>query len=295
MHRVMRNRKAIFLMVFPGLAFFCFALIIPLFFSFFLGMTDWQGIGPYHFLGLKNYADVLFHDPVFLTSLWNALLLAFFTIVLQHPVALFFAYLISKIGGRREKWFRTIFFVPCVISTVVTAKMWVSILNPTYGLLNHFLGLIGLGVLQNDWLSNPNSAIYALIFIIMWQGIGWAILIYYAGIKGLPKEIMEAAKVDGANRHQLLFHVTLPLLRPVITVNLTVALISSFKQMETIYLTTNGGPGNVTQFLANYLYKEAFTASKYGYANAISVLFVVICVIATVILNKLLKREPVEN
>lgn len=295
MHRVLSDRKAIFLLVFPGFAVFCFALIIPLFFSFFLGMTNWQGIGPYRNVGLQNYIDVLFHDPVFGTSLLNALLLALFTIVLQHPVALFFAYLISKIGGRREKVFRSLFFVPCVISTVVTAKMWVSIFNPTYGLLNHLLEALGLGFLKNQWLSNPKTAVYALIFIMMWQGIGWAILIYYAGIKGLPREIMEAARVDGANRRQMLFHVTLPLLRPVLAVNLTIALISSFKQMETVYLTTNGGPGNVTQFLANYLYKEAFTASKYGYANAISVLFVAICVIATVILNKALKKGPVET
>ena len=282
-------------MVFPGMAIFCFAVVVPLFISIFLGTTNWLGIGPYKFVGLQNYINVLFHDPIFITALVNALLLALFTICLQHPIALLFAYLISKIGGRREKLFRTIFFIPCIISTIVIAKMWVSVLNPTYGLLNHFLKMIGLGFLQQNWLGNPKIAIFSIIFVIMWQGIGWAILIYYAGIKGLPKEIMEAAKVDGASSSKLFFHITLPLLRPVIVVNLTVALISSFKQMEMVYLTTQGGPGNVTQFLANYLYQEAFKASKYGYANAISVVFVIICVIATLILNKVLRREPIEN
>ena len=295
MQRVLSSRKAIFLMVFPGMAFFCFALVTPLIISIFLGLTDWSGIGPYHFVGFKNYITVLLHDPIFRTSLINALLLALFTMVLQHPVALFFAYLISKSGGKREKVFRTIFFIPCVISIVVTAKMWVSVLNPTYGLINRFLKLVGLGFLQQNWLGNPSFAIYSIIFVIMWQGIGWAILIYYAGIKGLSKDVMEAAKVDGASGPRLLFSITLPQLRPVITVNLTVALISSFKQMETIYLTTKGGPGSATQFLANYLYQEAFNAAKYGYANAISVLFIIICVVTTVILNKLLRREPIEN
>lgn len=295
MHRVLSNKWAIFWMVFPGLAVFCFAVFIPLFYSMFLGMTDWKGYGEIHVVGLKNFADILFHDPIFGVSLKNALLLAVLTMLVQHPVALLFAYLIAKVGGRREKLFRTLFFVPCVISTVVTSRMWVAFLNPTYGLVNNFLKHAGLGFLQTDWLSNQKTAIYALIFIIMWQGFGWALLIYYSGIKGLPKDIMEAAKVDGANGARLLWHITLPLLRPVIVVNLTVALISSFKQMETIFLTTNGGPGNTTQFVANYLYVEAFSAQKYGYANAISVLFVAICILATVILNKALKREAIES
>ena len=295
MHRVLSDKKAIFWMVFPGLAVFCFAVFIPLFYSIFLGMTDWKGYGAIHVIGLQNFSDILIHDPIFGFSLKNALLLAILTMLLQHPLALLFAYLIARVGGKREKLFRTLFFVPCVISTVVTSRMWVAFLNPTYGLVNTFLKNIGLGFLQTDWLSNQKTAIYALIFIIMWQGFGWALLIYYSGIKGLPKDVMEAAKVDGANGIRLLWHITLPLLRPVIVVNLTVALISSFKQMETIFLTTNGGPGNITQFIANYLYAEAFSAQRYGYANAISVLFVIICVVATVILNKLLKRDPIEN
>jgi ABC-type sugar transport systems, permease components len=296
MHRVLANKKAIFLMVFPGIAFLLFAMIFPIFFAFYLGLTDWTGVGGYNFIGMQNYSNILFHDPVFWLSLRNALLLAFFTIVLQHPIALLFAYLISKIGGKREKFFRTVFFVPCVISVVVTSKMWVQMLNPSFGLINQIFKNIGLGALnQVDWLGNPSIAIFSLIFIIMWQGIGWATLIYYAGVKGLSTEIMEAAKVDGASGAKLLFHVTLPLLRPVITVNVTLALISCLKQMETVYLTTNGGPGDSTQFIANYLYKEAFTVSQYGYANAISVLFVVICVIATVVLNRFLKKNPDET
>lgn len=295
MRRVLSNKAAVFWLVFPGLAAFCFAVFVPLFYSIFLGMTDWKGYGDIHIIGLQNFSDILFHDSVFQISLKNALLLAVLTMLIQHPIALLFAYLIAKVGGKREKLFRTLFFVPCVISTVVTSRMWVAFLNPTYGLINTFLKSIGLGFLQTDWLSNQQTAIYALIFIIMWQGFGWALLIYYSGIKGLPKDIMEAAKVDGANAVHLLWHITLPLLRPVLVVNLTVALISSFKQMETIYLTTNGGPGNITQFIANYLYTEAFSAQKYGYANAISVIFVVICILATVILNKLLKRDAIES
>lgn len=282
-------------MVFPGMAFLMFAIVIPVVYSIFLGATDWSGIGAYNFVGIKNYINVLFHDAVFWKSLWNAVLLALCSMLLQHPLALLFAYMISKVGGRREKLFRTIFFLPCIISTVVIARMWLSIFNPSYGLLNQILIKIHLGFLAQNWLGNPAIAIFALIFVLMWQGFGWATLIYYAGVKGLPGEVMEAAKVDGAEGVHLLVHITLPLLKPVLVVNITLALINSLKQMETVFLTTNGGPGNATQFVANYLYKEAFAASKYGYANAISVIFVLVCVLSTVLLNKILRKDSAEN
>jgi raffinose/stachyose/melibiose transport system permease protein len=295
MHKVLSNKKAIFLMVFPGMAFLMFALVIPVFYSIVLGMTNWNGYGALHFIGIKNFTDVLFHDPVFWISLRNALLLALCTMLLQHPIALLFAYMIAKVGGRREKLFRTIFFVPCVLSVVVISRMWVSILNPTFGLVAQILNSLHLGFLNQDWLGDPRFAIFGLIFIIMWQGIGWATLIYYAGVKGLSGEIMEAAKVDGASGFKLLVNITLPLLKPVITVNLTLALISCLKQMEIVFLTTGGGPGTVTQFIANYLYQQAFNASRYGYANAISVIFVVVCIISTLLLNKILKKDSDEN
>jgi raffinose/stachyose/melibiose transport system permease protein len=128
----------------------------------------------------------------------------------------------------------------------------------------------------------------------MWQGFGWGMLIYYAGLKGIPEEMYEAAEIDGADGIKLYTRITLPLIQPVIRVNVTLAVISALKQMETIYLTTNGGPGNSSQFLANYLYIKAFTSYQYGYGNAISVLFVVVCLLVTFILNKLLKQEIIE-
>lgn len=295
MNRIFSNKKAIAVMVLPGIAFLLFAIVIPVFYSVYLGMTDWQGVGAYHFVGLKNYRNVLFHDRVFWFSLRNAILLALFTIVLQHPLALLFAYMISKVGGKREKFFRAVFFVPCIISVVVVARLWLSILNPSYGLLNRILEALHLGFLTQNWLGNPAIAIFVLIFVMMWQGFGWATLIYYAGVKGLPSEVFEAARVDGAKGFHLLRFVTLPLLKPVIVVGVTLALINCLKQMEVVFLTTNGGPGSATQFVANYLYLQAFTASRYGYANAISFIFVVVCIVSTVALNKLLKKDSVEN
>lgn len=279
------------MLVFPGLLIFSFAVLFPIVKSFFYGMTDWQGIGEYNIVGFDNYKKVILDDKVFRTSLANAALLAAMTVFIQHPLAMFFAIVIDRIKGRLESFFRAVFFIPCVISIVVTSKMWVNLFNSHYGLVNKILDFISLGYLRRDWLGDPDVAIFSVIFVIMWQGFGYAFLIYYSGIKGVPEEIYEAARIDGTNSWQQFTRITLPMLKPVIFVNISIAITSSLKQMEPIFLMTNGGPGTKTQFVANYLYTQAFNAKKYGYANAISVVFVAVCVIITIIVQKIFKSK----
>lgn len=290
MHYFRENKKTIFLLVAPGFAFFLMAVLFPIGLSVYYALTDWSGIGGFNYIGFRNFQRVL-QDRIFWHSLKNAATLALMTITIQHPIAFLFAVLIDRLGGKLEKVFKTIFFIPCVIPVMVTSKMWVNIYNSQYGLLNKVLELIGLGFLKQQWLGDPKIVLYSLVLIMMWQGFGWAVLIYYAGVKSLPEEVFEAAKIDGANRCQTLFRITIPLMQPVIAVNVIWAVISSLKQMETIYLTTNGGPGNASQFLANYLYIKAFDAYEFAYGNAISVFFVVVCLLTTVVLNRLLTRK----
>ena len=125
-----------------------------------------------------------------------------------------------------------------------------------------------------------------MLVVLIWHGFGWGMLIYYTGIKNIAPVVYEAAAIDGANGRATFFHITLPLMKPVIKYNVTLAIISALKQMETVYLLTDGGPGNETQFLATSLYKQAFGSYKYGYGNAISVVFIAICLLATVLLNR---------
>ncbi|HHW21583.1 MAG TPA: sugar ABC transporter permease [Clostridiaceae bacterium] len=293
MDLIRRRKSTIFMLVFPGLLVFSFAVLFPIVKSFFYGMTDWKGIGEYNFVGAENYKTVIFNDKVFRTSLLNAALLAAATVFIQHPIAMFYAIAVDKLKGRLETFFRAVFFIPCVISIVITSKMWVNLFNSSYGLVNKFLELVNLGFLKRDWLGNPNIALGSVIFVIMWQGFGYAFLIYYSGIKGVPDELYEASRIDGANAWQQFVKVTLPMLKPVIFVNISIAITASLKQMEPIFIMTNGGPGTKTQFVANYLYTQAFNAKKYGYANAISLVFVVICVIITIIVQKLFRNKEV--
>lgn len=263
---------------------------IPIGMSVFYGMTDWRGIGAYQMVGLDNFIQVLMHDKVFWLSLWNAVLLVLTTVLIQHPIAILLAILLTHLG-RWEKLYRVLFFIPAVISIVVTSKLWSAIYHPNFGLMNKVLEGIGLANLKQEWLGDPSIAIWSLIVTIMWQGFGYALLLYYAGLQGIPNDLYEAAKLDGANNVQLYGKIIIPLLAPMVRVAVVLAVITCLKQMETVYLMTNGGPGESTQFLGNYVYKAAFSSSLYGYGNAISVLFVIFCLILTVILNKLLKKD----
>lgn len=290
MHRIMSSKRNIFILVVPGFLFFLFMVCLPIGMSAYYGMTDWKGIGSYQMVGLENYINIIMHDRVFWLSLWNAILLVLATVLLQHPIAIFLAILLTHLG-RWEKLFRVLFFIPAVISIVVTSKLWSAIYHPNFGLLNKVLDTLGLGMLKQEWLGDPNIAIWSLIITIMWQGFGYALLLYYAGLQGIPNDLYEAAKLDGASNTQLYLKIVVPLLMPMIRVAVVLAVITCLKQMETVYLMTNGGPGDSTQFLGNYVYKAAFSSSLYGYGNAISVLFVIFCLVLTAGLNKLLKKD----
>ncbi|MBE5958239.1 MAG: sugar ABC transporter permease [Lachnospiraceae bacterium] len=283
MKKLYSNKLVIFSLILPGLLLFIFAILAPICLSVYYGFTDYSGMGKYNMIGIENYKNLL-HDKVFAISLRNSLFLAIGFICIQHPIAMIIAAVLDKIGGRAESIFRCIYFIPNVISIAVIAKLWSFIYNPNFGLLNNIIKAMG-GKGNINWLDEKN-AIWSVLLVLIWHGFGWGMLIYYTGIKNIDPTLYEAASIDGASQVQTFLRVTLPLMKPVIQVNVTMAVISALKQMETVYLLTQGGPGNSTQFAANYLYQQGFTAYRYGYGNAIGVIFIIICLIATVALNK---------
>ena len=235
-----------------------------------------------NFIGMENYKNLM-TDKAFWMSLRNSLLLAIGFICIQHPLALITAAVLDKLSGKAEGFFRCVYFIPNVISVAVIAYLWKFIYNPNFGLLNNIIKVFG-GKGNINWLSQQN-AIWSVLVVLIWHGFGWGMLIYYTGIKNIDPVLYEAAAIDGADQRTTFLKITLPLMKPVIQVNVTMAIISALKQMETVYLLTNGGPGNSTQFAANYLYQQAFKAFKYGYGNAIGVVFIIICLVTTVVLN----------
>jgi len=270
----------------PGLAVLVFSLVVPLGFSVYYSLTDWDGLGAYQHVGLDNYRAILTDDPVFWRSLRNVLLLLAATVFLQNPIAFALAALLSRLSARASRLLRTVYFVPAVLSLVIVAKLWVDVFNPTFGILNKLLRAVGLDALAVSWLSNPHTSLAAVIWIILWQGFGWALLFYYAALMTVPRDLEEAARIDGAGRLATYRHVIIPYLAPMIATVIVIDVISSMKQMELIYLTTQGGPGQLTQFLGVYLYQKAFVTSEYGYGNALSVLFVVVSAGLTLLVHR---------
>lgn len=291
MKKLYSNKLVIFSLVLPGILVFIFAILAPICLSVYYGFTEYSGMGQAKWIGLENYKALL-HDSSFGRSLLNSLLLAIGFICIQHPIAILVAAVLDKLAGKAEGFFRCVYFIPNVISVAVIAYLWKFIYNPDFGLLNNILSAFGYHEKVN-WFS-PNMAIWSVLIVLIWHGFGWGMLIYYTGIKNIDPVLYEAAAIDGASWSTTFLRITLPLMKPVIQINVTMAIISALKQMETVYLLTNGGPGDATQFAANYLYQQAFKAFKYGYGNAIGVVFIIICILTTVGLNTLFRNRDVE-
>lgn len=288
MKKMYSNKAVILSLILPALVVFVFAILAPIVLSIYYGFTDYSGMGKATFIGLENYKQ-LFKDKTFGRALWNSLLLALGFIFIQHPIALVVAAVLDKLQGKAEGIFRCIYFIPNVISVAVIAYLWKFIYNPDFGLLNNVLRALGLKS-DINWFG-ADLAIWSVLIVLIWHGFGWGMLIYYTGIKNIDPVLYEASAIDGASKIQTFFKITLPLMKPVIQINVTMAVISALKQMETVYLLTNGGPGNRTQFAANYLYQQAFKAFKYGYGNAIGVVFIIICLIVTIFLNTFFAKK----
>ena len=278
------------MLVVPGLAIMLFAVAIPLVISLGLSFVKWTGFGPMKFIGFDNYIR-LAKDGLFWRSLYNVSLLILVTVFIQNVFAFFIASALTKLSQKSSRILRTVYFIPATLSLVVVTKLWVSIFHPSYGMLNKILASMGFPDMQFAWLANTKTAIWAVIWIIIWQGFGWAVLFFYGGLMTVPKELEEAAVVDGAGRLQLQFHVVLPCMLPVIQSIIIIDIISSLKQMEMIYLSTEGGPGGTTQFLAVYLYLRAFKYGEYGYGNAISVMFVILAVVITLLVQRMFRKS----
>lgn len=291
MNQLFSTKRTILWLTGPGVLIMMFAIVAPIILSAYYSLTDWSGFGAKEFIALANYKEILTEDPTFWRSLLNALLLLIVTVFIQNPLAFALAAVLKQIKERHSLWLRTIYFVPAILTVVVITKLWMNMMNPGYGLVNKLLGFCGLELWQHSWLSDPSTALGAVIFITVWHGFGWALLFYYSGLTTVPSELHEAALMDGANAFQRYTSVIIPYMLPVIQAVIIIDITSCLKQMEIVMLATEGGPGNSTQFVAYHLYEQAFKYSRYGYGNAISILFVVIALSITILANKYLASK----
>lgn len=260
--------------ILPNFAGFFIFTLIPIIFSFILAFTNWDSFNPAKFVGLKNFKNMI-SDETFRISIFNTFYYTIFVVPLTLIFALVLAILLNKkIKG--VKFFRTAIFFPYVTSLVAVAVVWNMLFNPKLGPINQFLRAIGI-LNPPGWTSSTEWAMPAIIITSIWRGMGYYMILYLAGLQSIPKELYEAASIDGANKWKQFCNVTLPSLRPTtffVTIMLT---ISSFKVFDLVQVMTDGGPGRATNVLVYEIYNEAFVKFKFGYASAISlVLFVIV-------------------
>jgi raffinose/stachyose/melibiose transport system permease protein len=293
MNKVFSDKKAIFIFVFPAFLIFFMIIILPIFFSAYYSTLEWNGIGEAVFIGMKNYVNLFVNNTDgFMMAIKNSFLVAFFSVFVQVPLALVLALVISK-GIKGEGFFRTVYFIPVIISTTVIGQLWMKIYQPKYGMLNHLLEVTGLDFLKQNWLATPETALGSAFFVIIWQYIGYHMLLLYSAIKAIPREVYEAAEVDGANHIQKAFRITIPLILPMLKVCVTFALIGSLKTFDLIYVLTKGGPIHSTEVPTTLMFSTIFLQNKYGYGSAMAIFIIVECLIFTVFIQKFFKTENI--
>ncbi|MGN8644909.1 carbohydrate ABC transporter permease [Gracilibacillus sp. HCP3S3_G5_1] len=277
--------------VIPALTIYLIFSIVPIFISFYYSFMSWNGFSEMQFIGLANFKEV-FQDSVFWLSVRNNILVVLASVFGQIPIALALALLLNrKIKG--AKFFRTIGFMPVVISTVVISITWRMIYNSEYGMINNFLEAIGLGFLQQNWLGDPTWAMIAVCITIIWQFVGLYFIIFLSALQTVPSEILEAAELDGASEWQKTRYVVIPSIWNIILISIVLCISGSLKTFDLIYVMTSGGPANSTEVMATYMYNKTFEGLRYGYGSAISVLIFVFSIGLILITTKLLRKKEV--
>jgi raffinose/stachyose/melibiose transport system permease protein len=258
----------------PALVFYALFALVPMFIAVYLSFTQWNGLSPEVWVGLKNWI-ALFSDPI----AGNALILSFELMVLswviQTPISLLLGVFMA--GRQRYRSVLGVFyFTPLLFSTVAIGLTWTAILDPNFGLLNTLLRTIGLPWLAKGWLGDPHLAFYVIVALISWQFIPFHSLLYMGGARQIPKELYEAAKIDGAGTFQQFFSITIPQLKYTIITSSILILTGSLTYFDLIWVTTGGGPGYATRILPLDMYITAFQSEAVGYGSVLAVLLAVI-------------------
>lgn len=278
------------LFILPGFAGFLFFVLLPVVISFFLSFTDWnflKGFEAISFNGLENYF-ALFKDEWFITSFKNNLSFTLITIPILTCVGLVMAVVINKyikLGG----FIRLLIFIPYISSVVAVAAVWQMLLHPTFGPVNDILRMFGISN-PPGWLTDFKWSLPSIMLIYIWQQLGYFVVVFIAGLKNIPNDIYEAAKIDGASELKQFFKITVPMIAPTTFFLVTMGIIGSFKVFDHIKILTNGGPGSSSSVMAFYIYRTAFEDFNVGYANTLAWALFVLVFAVTIIQWRLQKK-----
>jgi ABC-type sugar transport system permease subunit len=287
------RRKSI-LFVLPAFIIYTALMIVPIIGAFALSFTNWNGFvqSPIKFIGFRNFT-MMMSDVRLGNAIGVTLHLTIVVVIAVNILGLALALLLNK-AGKSSNFFRSIFFIPFILSTVAISFIWISILSYT-GILNTVLGMIGLGALKGNYIGQTASSINSICVIEIWRMTGFHMMLYLAALQAVPQELYEASTIDGASRWQQLCYVTIPNIIPVITISVLMSIINEMRQYDVVKVITDGGPGYSTETITYNILTQAFGNSKMGYSSAIALfLFVVLGVISilqTILSNRLEERS----
>ena len=271
-----RRHAAGYVFVGPALVILAGFLLYPIGYSLWLSLHEWDGYAPRwgSFVGFENYRSLAV-DEVF----WRATLNSVIFVIGRTPLEVGLGFLLALLLNRKlaaRSLLRTLFFVPVVMSLIVVTIIFQRVYEPNTGLLNTFLQVIGLSAWAHPWLGDPATALPAVIAVSVWKNVGFSLVILLAGLQGLPQDVLEAARVDGANAWQLTLRVITPLMRPILALTALLSIIGGLKVFDLVFIMTRGGPTYSTEVLATMLYREAFELNRMGVASAIAVILVAV-------------------
>lgn len=280
-----KETRKFFLFISPWIIGFLLFSLIPMGMSLYYSLKDWDVLTPETFVGAKNYID-LFDDKLFFQSVKVT---AIYTVIVV-PMNVFLSLLVAILlnaDGPFISTFRTIYYLPATLSGVVVSILWQWIFNSKYGLLNDFLGK--LGIEGPRWLSDPDWSMCALVIMSVWS-IGGGIIMYLAGLQAVPHDLFEAARLDGAGFWKRLFHITLPSMSPIILFTFLTSMIGTLQTFVQAYIMTAGGPNNSTLFYAYYLYQNGFVYKKMGKACAMAWLLLIVIILLSMLVLKVSEK-----
>lgn len=279
--------------ILPSFILYTLFVIVPTLGSIYYSFTSWDGISAdVRFIGLANFVEI-WNSPRVHNALKNTLILTISLVVLENLFAVLLAMLVDKVRWL-SKIFRSIFYFPTLLSGIVMGFVWAMMLNYNFGVVNQVLDKIGLGAFAVDWLGDPRFAMLAILLSTVWKGAGYYMIIYLAGLQGIPQEMNEAASIDGANGWQQFRHITFPLLAGSVTVCMVLSMISALKIFDQIAVMTDGGPGFETETLTYLIYKVGFGELRQGFGTALAMVLFFMILIITVLQVKVLQKREVE-
>lgn len=286
-----QSKIAIFFGLLPAFVIYVVFAIFPILQSFYYSLMEWDGFTEMTFVGIDNFIK-LFEDPLFWNSVKNNIFVVIASVLGQVPIALFIALLLNR-KMKGVKFFRTVGFLPVVLSTVVISLTWSLIYNSENGMLNELLRAIGLEALAQNWLGDTKWAMIAVLVTVIWQFVGLYLIIFLAALQNVPAEVLEAAKMDGASEWTTTWKITVPMIWDTIIVAIILCISGSLKTFDLIYVMTNGGPAHSTDVMALYMFNETFNNMQFGYGSAISVFIFFFSLILILIVTKLLGKRMI--